>query len=308
MLAPLAGDALLLGRFQRARTTIDLDKAREQGLPVLRRLGGGRAIRVGRGILGVLLGVPDLGSLLPKPIGPDKVLNRYVRGLCAGITTTGVAAHYFGRDFVSADHRQLAVLSQDGSPAGAAVLEAFVAFDRSLEVPSDLARFRPHTDPRAGGPAHVALCELAPQVTVAGVASAIASGYARVHKCELIDEELPFSEDGALEPAPLVAEQESSLVASGPHEVPIGFLEALVRVDRDRIAEARLRGDFIAPAFAVSALETSLAGCPLDATAVGLRVDAAFRARGATILGVTSLRVFADAVLAAGHRSEHHNP
>src|SRR5262249_34918728 len=158
----LTGDAVLLGRFQRAPSTVDLAGARQKGLAVLRRLGGGRAIRAGEGTLGMLLGVPNLGALLLKPVGPDKVLNRYVRGLCGGITAAGVTAHYFGRDFVSAAHRQVAVLSQDGGAGarGAAVLEALVAVTRSLELPSGTARFRPHTDPRSVGPAYAALSDL----------------------------------------------------------------------------------------------------------------------------------------------------
>ena len=298
VLAALTGDAVLLGRFQRAATTIDLSRAREQGLAVHRRLGGGRAIRAGDGILGVLFGVPDLGCLLPKPVGPDKVLNRYVRGLCAGITATGAAAHYFGRDFVSADHRQIAILSQDGSSRGAAVLESLVGVRRSLELPPGIARFRPHNDPRSGGPAQVALSDLLERpVDLEPLARTIASGYAKIYKCELVDEALSFAEAAA--PEPPVVEDESSLLAGGPREVPIGFVEALVRHDGERIEQARLRGDFIARGFTMAALEASLVGCPLDARQIGLRVDAAFRAPGATIVGVTSLRVFSDALWAA---------
>ena len=76
-------------------------------------------------------------------------------------------------------------------------------------------------------------------------------------------------------------EAEEGLVSSGPLPIATGFAEALVRHDGERIGEARLRGDFIAPAFALRALEESLGGCPARYDEVGRRVDAAFRAPGA---------------------------
>jgi lipoate-protein ligase A len=295
VLAELLDDSVLLGRFQRAASTIDLDRAGS----VIRRLGGGRALSVGHGVLGVLLGLPDLAALLDKPIGPEKLLNRYVRGLLAGISAcgAGTGAHYFGRDFVSAERREVAALSQDGSPSGAVLLEAFVGVSRTLELAPGYARFRAHTDPRSSGPAHATLSDLAQRaVAIEELARAIASGYAKVHKCALAWKETPVE---AAAPEPPVLEMESAFRASGPFQVPIGFVEALVRTESNQIVEARVRGDFIAPAFTIRALEASLTGCPISAEQVGLRIDAAFRAPGAMILGVTALQVFADAILAA---------
>jgi hypothetical protein len=44
-------------------------------------------------------------------------------------------------------------------------------------------------------------------------------------------------------------------------EVPIGFVEALVRKEGEAIAEARVRGDLIAPGFFVREVEAELRGC-----------------------------------------------
>lgn len=96
-------------------------------------------------------------------------------------------------------------------------------------------------------------------------------------------------------------EDELGFLESGSFEVPIGFVEALAETRAGRFVRARLRGDFIAPAAAVHALETSLAGSPLDFTEIGLRVDAAFGAPFAFTLGVTTLQVFARAILSAGN-------
>jgi hypothetical protein len=85
--------------------------------------------------------------------------------------------------------------------------------------------------------------------------------------------------------------------------VPIGFVEGLVRHDGERVIEARLRGDFLAPAFALRSLEQDLAGAPLAFAALGSRVDAAFRVPHAFLIGVRHLRVFADALLAAAGRA-----
>src|SRR5690606_7251868 len=104
-------------------------------------------------------------------------------------------------------------------------------------------------------------------------------------------------DEAAIEPP--VAEEESGWEESGVADVAIGFVEALVRTEGERIAAARLRGDFIAPAFVLRDLEAALAGSPLVFDAIGRHVDEAFHRPFAAILGVRSLRVLADAVLAA---------
>ncbi|HJZ83717.1 MAG TPA: hypothetical protein VKN99_00910 [Polyangia bacterium] len=301
LLAELSGAAVMLGRFQRAPSALHVERARADGLALVRRSGGGRALAAGEGSLGVLLALPALGHLLPKPVGADKVLNRYLRGLMAGLTLAGAGngAHYFGRDFLSARQCELARVSQDGAPAGPVLVEAVVAVTRPLALPHGLPAYPPHPDPRAAGPPPVTLAALAGRrPTLEQLADAIAAGHARVYGCPVERRELTLADGPAPEPPAL--EQETGWAQSGPAPVPIGFVEALVRADASGTLQgARLRGDFIAPAFAVAALERALAGCPLAHDEIGRRVDAAFRGPGATIVGVVKLETLAERVLSA---------
>lgn len=299
LVAELTGDAVLLGRHQRSRSALETARVREAGVGIGRRLGGGRAIRAGKGTIGVVLAVPRPGSLLPAPVGADKVINRYVRGLNAGLTALGAGsgAHYFGRDFVSAESRQLGVVSLDGTSSGAAVFEAVVAIDRPLSLPDGFSGYPEHEDPRVGGPEAAALSSLWSRAhSFEEIAQAIAGGYVRLHGCELLWSEAATAGVDLLPP---VDEDEAGFEESGVADVAIGFAEALVRHDGSTVTEARLRGDFLAPAFAVRELERDLAGCPLEFEAIGARVDGAFRRPGAAILGLKGLRVLAEAVLAA---------
>lgn len=298
VIAELAGDALLLGRHQRVSSALSRDAV--AGLELVRRLGGGRTVRAGAGTIGVLLAVPSTGALLPAPVGADKVINRYVRGLLAGLSLAAgeSAVHYFGRDFLSAESRQLGVVSQDGTPRGAAIFEAVVGVERNLALDPALVCYPAHEDPRAAGPEPVALAALWKQAhSFAEIADRIVTGYTRVYGCEAVRSAEALPEGAA--PAPAVSEDEAGWEESGVADVAIGFAEALVRHDGATVGEARIRGDFVAPAFAVRQLEAQLAGCPLTFEAVGARVDAAFRQPGAAVIGLRSLRVLADAVLAA---------
>jgi len=303
VIAELAGDALLLGRHQRAASAIHRGPRGAAGLAVHRRLGGGRAVRAGAGRIGVLLALPRAGLLLPAPVGADKVINRYVRGLLAGLThAAGSGVHYFGRDFLSVEGKQIGVVSQDGLADGRVIFEAIVGVERSLELPAGASAYPAHEDPRAGGPPWDVLATFSREPhPFDDLAERIAAGYARAYGCavDFLLDDAPLAE-AAIEPP--VDEDEAGWEESGLADVAIGFAEALVRHDGSAVREARLRGDFIAPAFVLRQLEASLAGCPLAFQAIGTRVDAAFRQPGAAILGLRSLRVLADAVLAAAGR------
>lgn len=296
-IVPLLGEGIFLGRHQRASSALALDRI---SMPIARRSGGGRAIRAGEGCIGVLLALPEAGALLPAPVGAAKLLNRYVRGLNLGLSLAGAGsgAHYFGRDFVSAEGRQIAVVSQDGLASGAALFEAIVAVDRPLELPKELRGYPEHSDPRADGPLSGALSELWSRAHgFDGIAEAIVEGYRRALECT------PIREDGAELPeaalVPEAREDEDGWEESGVADIPIGFAEALVRRPLEPITEVRLRGDFIAPAFVLRELERRLVGSELGFEALGRIVDEAFRAPHAVIHGVRSMRIFPDAILAA---------
>jgi len=298
LVAGFSSPALLLGRHQRAASTVDLGAARGRGLEPLRRAGGGRCAVVAEGSVGVFLYAPA-GDLLSQPaFPPDRAMNRYVRGLLVALRALGVrGAAYFGRDFVSAESRRLAAVSQEGTSDGALAFEAVIAVARGLALPPGLSRAPAHSDARAEGPGAVTLAELSGAAPgFDAVAGALVQGWCAAHGRE------PAAADGLLPEAPLppAEEDETGLVPGGPIEIPIGFAEALTGVAGGRLVTPRLRGDFVAPASLVAALEASLDGAPVEPIEVGRRIDAEFRQPGAVIHGVRSLRSLADAVLAAG--------
>jgi lipoate-protein ligase A len=297
VVAELAAPALLLGRHQRAASAVDAAAARAAGLPLVRRAGGGRALLAGEGTCALLLFTPPGAWLAPAPFSPDRTANRYVRGLLAALRALGLpGAAYFGRDFVSAGGRQVAVLSQEGTPEGGLAFEAVLAVTRPLAPPPGLLAGPAHSDPRAGGPPHATLAELSGRAPAfEPLAAALAGGWAALHGRELRPA-APLPEA----PAPPAEEGEAGLAASGPAEIAIGFAEALAGVAGGRLTGPRLRGDFVAPAWLVAALEAALEGAPLDLGEVGRRIDAAFHRPGAFLLGVRGLGTFADRVLAAG--------
>jgi lipoate-protein ligase A len=298
VIADLATPALLLGRHQRAASAVNLPAARALGLGPLRRAGGGRALLAGEGVVGLFLYTPAGAPLTAAPFPPDRTTNRYVRGLLTALRSLGARqAAWFGRDFVSAGGRRLAVVSQEGTPDGAVALEAFVSVSRPLEPPPAVLRDRPHSDPRAAGPASVSLAELAARTPgFDEVAAALMAGWGGAGGLQVEEVE------GALPEVdlPPAEEDEAGLSVSGPIEIPIGFLEALTAAAAGRLVGPRLRGDFMAPAAALGALEAALDGAPLEAAEVGRRVNEAFHQPGAFLQGVTDLGTVAQAVLAAG--------
>lgn len=299
LLAELSGEAILLGRHQRAASALDRPAWEESGLPIFRRPGGGRTLVAGSGRIGLYLALPRPDALLDGPILADRVINRYVRGLLGGLTRAGAVsgAHYFGRDYVSSESRQLARLSQDGRAEGPTLFEALIGVTESIDLPPSLVGYPVHSDPRAEGPPSVTLEELWREPrTFASLAEILVEGYEKAYGVEA------ESTKETTTPAPLepdVWEDEEGFEPSGVADIPIGFAEALLKHRDGKVEEVRFRGDFIAPSFVVRALEAELPGTPLEFEALGTKVDAVFRRPGAGILGVRGLRIFPDAVLAA---------
>jgi hypothetical protein len=234
-------------------------------------------------------------------VPPDKLINRIVRGLLAGLTRLGSrgGAHYFGRDFVSAEGQQLALVGQD-TLGRAGLFEALVAIERPLALPDGLNGYLEHSDARAKGPPSTTLAALrgsAPPFEA--ISEAIAEGHRAAYAVNWTAVGVPESLSAAPTDDSSGVEVEDGWGESGVADIPIGFAEALVRLDGARLSGVRLRGDFLAPTFLIRELEASLAAAPLQFGALGARVDAAFHQAGAFILGLRDLRVFADAVLAA---------
>lgn len=267
VVAELTGDALVLGRHQRRSSALA-----DAPLPVVRRRGGGRTLRAGDGVVGVQLSLPAPGVPL------DRVINRQVRPIRAALGTA-----YFGRDWLSRAQAQVGMVSLDATEEGSVVFEAWLAATHTLALDAAWSRYPTHGDPRAAGAPHGILDRSFDDVA-ARLASAFgASGDAAV-------------EDGA----PLtVDEDERGLGWSGVADVPIGFVEALARLDGGVFAEVRLRGDFIAPAWWIAHLERALRGVAPSLPAAGAVVRDALAWPGFFLHGVVDAGVFAQAACAA---------
>jgi hypothetical protein len=187
LMARLREDAVLLGRYQRCLSALNV---REAGaLLIARRAGGGRAIFARAGTLAVHLALPSPSFLLQVPIRADLLLNRYVRGLNAGLREAGAfrGVFYLGRDAVVSMSCRLAVISQDGLPRSSALFEAVIGVEHGLELPRHIQGYPPHSDPRAGGPPWISLSQLWDRPrSFEELSKALAAGYARMHGCELV--------------------------------------------------------------------------------------------------------------------------
>ena len=108
----------MLGAFQRA-AGMPADR------PFVRRGSGGPAILVGPGTVHVGLLLAHSGALVACE--PSKLVNRYVRPLLKALSSAG-AARYFGRDWISVNHRPAAWIGfAHDSRSRRAFVEAFVA-------------------------------------------------------------------------------------------------------------------------------------------------------------------------------------
>ena len=287
LVADFAGEtAGLLGAFQRPGRS---GEPRE-----LRACCGGRSARLGPGR--VLLGarVGDPGAWLAEPaagLSGPRLLNRLVRGLLAGLTPIGVAASYPGRDFVVAGERRIAQLSLGRDARGALLFQAVCAGEQPVAGAEPEPAFPGHPPAPPAGAAGV---------PAAALADALARGFAA--RFGLAPEP---AWAGETEPPPLADPELAGLVAGGPVATPIGELEAYVALAAGgSLARVRLRGDFMASAGALRALEESLGG--LDPADPRVRELASrwLAAPQSAVVGITDARAVSDAVArAASHWS-----
>jgi hypothetical protein len=292
LVCELVGDAICLGRYQRARTAV-------RGFPTrFRRLGGGVAVSAGTGMIGVALAFPSLADVLAA-----NVLNRWVRGMNAGLTRAGApGVHYFGRDHVMSEGARLGVISQEITPAGEALFESIVAMDRPLTLPLKVSGYPTHGDRRITELRDTTLVELAERPLSFGVvAEAIAEGYAGHHRLRLARDASPPPEiTQPLWPPVDEDDDEHGLEWSGVADVPIGFVEALARAEGGAIAAARLRGDFLMPSSLVAAMEQKVVGAAVDYGAIATRLQGVLAASPIGFLhGLKDVGILAEAILTA---------
>lgn len=290
IVAPVSGRAIVLGAFQRAGSTIDLERAARAREAIGRRSTGGVAVRVREGQVFVSLalasasalgGVDDLG----------RALNRHVRPLLRALSTFGAQATYGGRDFVSIAGVPIAFVAvAHDTKSGALGLEAIVAVDApfSLDAEDDLAHGA--IAPRWLGKSPGSLsASLRRRIDLTAVVRAIASAYAS----QAGDDVTTFEAGAFVALDPRCEERPFDALV----EEAMGLVGAAI--DPDAIA---IGGELMASADALAALGRALKALGDDPAddALGTTIDAALGpSSGALLFGVRSLASIAKVVRAA---------
>ncbi len=278
--APIVGEGILLGRFQRVRSTLDLPRLEGSGLSLVRRQSGGPALRVGRGQVYVSLELASPASL-GGVADPARALNRHVRPLLRALTSlSDITATSGGRDVILARGEPIArVFVHHHRGTGVTGLEAVIHVSRAsdLDPAVDLAHGAVERAPSR------TLSEvLGREVETAAVVEAIVAELAA----------LAGGDVGSFAPAMLSSRVDSEEPAFTAMIVEsIGLVGAVV--ERDRVA---IGGDLMASHDAIEELGRALHGVT-DAEEIGALIDR--HLGGAMLLGVKSLESIRKVVLAA---------
>jgi hypothetical protein len=259
----LRGSGAVLGRWQ-------------PGAGALRRWTGGRATRSGDGIAALAAIAPAPQAWLDERsrLAGPRLLNRWARGLLAGLGAMGVQAAYPGRDFATANGRQIASLGLERTLEGRLLFHAVIGARQAHPA---------EPDPEfAGLPAYPPPSTLAAEGGDPDALRALARGFAQRLGLELIEAGPPGT--GPLPPDPTPPG-----VGGDAVRIPIGRLQAQLELDAaGRIARARLLGDWIAASADVALLEDALVGAdPADGSALEALAARWLALPGAIAIGVT---------------------
>ena len=274
-------EGIVLGAFQRRAEVHETS-----GLPIFRRGSGGGVARVGPGTVWLQLSLARADALVACT--PDKLLNRYVRPLLKALTrVASVPVSYFGRDWISAAQRPVALVSfghdartnQSLFEAIVAVTTPFAGVDRPTFLGKSPATLEAVAD-RSLDPARVA--------------GAVVDAYAAIATAVMDSGQVGRSSEtaGRIEDEP---------PWSATREEAIGIVGA----GRDESGKLRVGGELMASRDAMTRLEELVAALPASATAddVGRVVDAALTTHGAVTFGVRSLASIRDVIVEASRAS-----
>ena len=303
------GEVVSIGRWQLAPAP-----AAAADVMLMRRHSGGRAAAFGAGFVGVTLVLPTRGALVDAaaPLRPEQVMNRYLRGILAGLERHGVPALYPGRDTITARRRQLGVVAFTETRTGAVLVEAILA---NAGDPSALPRLLDRADP--GGVVRTTMLQPSDTTSIAAekgaapplaaFADLIASGYAeRLDAAPaartLADDELARVRDLAAtvgdawlatrRPRPDLDRRASAATM-------LGALDVHLAVADGRIRDACISGDIIAADDTVPALEAALRGCAADRAAVETAVRRVLGESRHFLLGIGPPDTLVDTVMRA---------
>jgi hypothetical protein len=291
-IAVASDEALVLGAFQR-------DVGFAPG-PRLRRGSGGPEVRLGPGTIHLALALAHPGALVP--CDEKRIVNRAVRPLLRALTRMGALAHFFGRDWVSVQHRPTAWVGfAHDSGTRRTVFEAFIAVRapfHATERPSFLGKTPGTLEEIVGKP-------IEPQRLVDAIVDAYVASWAvapvalaadRQHAGDLRPIVLPppdrqHADD--LRPAAPDRQPADDLPWAATVEEAIGTIGAGV----DATGTFRVGGDLLVSRDALARLEAAAPHTPEDA--LGALVDETLAAPGVALDGVRSLTHVRDVIARA---------
>lgn len=273
---------VVLGAFQLPRhNRLHREHA---AVPVIARRTGGVAAFGGEGVAYLAMRLRSASVFLDCP--PNRVLNRNVRGALVGLSTAGVAAHYFGRDFLSVRQRPAVLATWTRGEGGVVDLEYFVSVTRTF----DAAEFLLSGDEygkRWQGKKLITLEEAwgrAPDVDEL-VDRIVRRGY--TEKYGMAFAEGTPARDGAIPQRHLPPPE---LTWSRRHEIPIGSVEAGLRTMGGVVESVHLAGDFMADASLNEALRSRLVGLPATSETFVSAINETFLRSGLHVEGFASLQ------------------
>lgn len=259
----VSGPLVVLGAAQQAGRVVDLDACAGAGARVLRRRTTGTAAYVGGRAILWTLALPAIAALMADATAPT-LLNRNVRPFLRGLRSGGLAANYFGREWIAVKHAPAALMgfdmarSSSGRAAeGAMLLEVIAGHDTSIAIPDALAAPLERSIDRWRGKAPAALVDLAPTPRAPeDLARLVLDAFALQEGTGLeessLDPSIPASivtpVGDPLDPAP------RDLALASPLRVPIGWLDAASGGEPRR---AWVGGDVLAPRWLLEAAAQS---------------------------------------------------
>ena len=305
-------DVVLLGRYHAPNGLRDAP-----GVTVVRRLTGGRVFPTGDGFVQFSLTLPHrafLSSPDPHAIAPFQVLNRYARGVMAGLKARGIEVFYPGRDLLTVRRRAIGWLSFVTAADGALLCEGGLFVQRNARA---LAPLLDRIDPRGTvfsrlfAPEEVATLEdvLGAPLPFDRLAAMLKDGFARQFGIEFVERPLAADERSAISatanrtaPRPGLADRRfrADLPWEATASTPLGELRVRFSLTPARTIRAiRFSGDFIADPGGIEALERGLTGCPLTQNAIWRIIDKTFLDPDHYLIGAGQLEALPDLILSA---------
>ncbi len=306
------GEALVLGRFQRARTAVNTDACAERDLPLLRRLTGGTTALLGEGRLYLALALPDRTS--PLDCEPRQFLQRYGAGLVRGLVSLGTKARYYGKDLVSVEDRPVGLMSFELAEDGTALLEAVVGLERPWRPEPALSAYPARTKEDPTSATTTLLSEEVEDLDVDQLVDAVTESMADLleataepHEWNPLEAERIKSLSHRATVQETAEERRPAYLKpwdSRPVEEAIGFVEASVRLTQGRfLRDVWIHGDFMADSAGIEELQERLKMVPVKRRPVALVIDDVLGAPDHVIMGIRRLGSILEAILDASKRA-----